>query len=216
MPLDPMAAAPSHPNPPSAPCRPNAGPRTTAARRSAARRARANRLRRPAPKSAPPPVCACDGKTYDSACLADKAGASVSFAGFCEKNPVTGCWSAQVGTKCAPITAQKDCNPKGLKKGYKGAAGDSNMYCSAPGKTCETIPANCSATGSVCGEDGKTYSSECTALWTGRVAVKSKGACTKAAVRAARLRRMRRLKHRHHGHRKHRRTYFSMVTTPAP
>jgi len=91
-------------------------------------------------------VCGCDGNTYDNACLAQMAGTGVSYVGSC---PV----------KC-DVGDNAKCS--------------SSMFCSGPcGQkgTCAYKPdwvTGCPPNqSSVCGCDGKTYSSACKANMAG-------------------------------------------------
>ena len=106
------------------------------------------------------PVCGCDGNQYQNACLAARAGVSVSATGTC---PVS---------ECGGIEAL--------------ACADSTTYCQFPQGTCTdadpvgtcaVVPTSCSALSSpVCGCDGHTYTNACVAA-KAQVSVQSTGPC---------------------------------------
>jgi len=104
-------------------------------------------------------VCGCDGITYNSVCLAEAAGVSVSHTGACATGAACGAGAA------ATCAAGEFC---------KRTSGD----CSAdPAGVCTPIPASCPTTVSpVCGCDGTTYSNSCFADVAG-VTVNTASAC---------------------------------------
>jgi len=110
------------------------------------------------------PVCACDGNTYQSECLANMAGQSVVAAGNCDLGS---------GYACGGLTGEQ-C-PSGEFCYYKPemqcGAGDQTGLCRLVGGIlCSDVVMQ------VCGCDGKTYQNDCYAL-VAKTSVTSQGAC---------------------------------------
>lgn len=96
------------------------------------------------------PVCACNGVTYDNACLAAKAGQNINHTGAC----------ASTGSTCGGIAGLK-CTSSSQFCSYSLSA-----MCGAGDKTgtCTDKPTICPGVVSpVCGCDGKTYNNTCEA-----------------------------------------------------
>jgi hypothetical protein len=116
-------------------------------------------------------VCGCDDKTYSNACMAAQAGVSVVMKGACAKQPTEP--TAPEGKLCGTRGAPMNCDP-GLYCAFKTDCGrsDSGGICTKKPNMCTKIYAP------VCGCDGKTYGSACTAAAEG-ITVETKGECKK-------------------------------------
>lgn len=114
----------------------------------------------------PDPVCGCDGRTYQSPCLAVSAGVSVARAGDCSTAP------GAVNSPCG-LASHVPCLP--------------GHYCMFPPRSvcglgdsagvCQVQPTQCPDHSSpVCGCDGKTYLNDCRAARQG-ISVEHFGFC---------------------------------------
>jgi hypothetical protein len=105
------------------------------------------------------PVCGCDGKTYENACLAAAAGMNIDYTGECVLRTCGGIAGVvcRAGEYCA-----MDVGTCQIPDG----AG-----------TCQPMPNVCmDVVDLVCGCDGKTYNNACQAARAG-TSVASTGAC---------------------------------------
>ena len=129
------------------------------------------------------PVCGCDGKTYDNPCGAQQAGVNVAAKGACCK-PVD---CAAVGGEPSDTTGDGCADSCLCKDG--GQCKDDHLCwlmdgCDGQG-VCVAKPGSCDdALDPVCGCDGETYDSACSAQKAG-VNVAAKGACCKPVDCAA-------------------------------
>jgi hypothetical protein len=113
-------------------------------------------------------VCGCDDKTYSNACMAAQAGVSVIGKGPCAKPDTT-----PEGGLCGTRGASRECAP-GLYCAYKSDCGNTDA-----GGACTKKPSICTKIYKpVCGCDGKTYGSACTAASEG-MSVAHDGPCKK-------------------------------------
>ena len=111
--------------------------------------------------SVPAAVCGCDGHTYANACSAAMAGIRVGTTGACTVAPDGG---------PAPCAGNGDCDARSFCDATS---------CGTPG-TCAPRPVACTDIyAPVCGCDGHTYASMCTARAAG-VVVASRGPCGSA------------------------------------
>lgn len=121
-------------------------------------------------------VCGCDDKTYGNACAAAQAGVSVVMKGPCKPGGAGAAGAAAgaaEGSLCGTRGAPQECGP-GLYCAYKTQCGATDA-----GGTCTKRPTMCTKIyAPVCGCDGKTYASGCTAAVAG-VSVAKTGECAK-------------------------------------
>jgi hypothetical protein len=115
-------------------------------------------------------VCGCDDKTYGNSCKAAQAGVSVAMKGACA--PAAGD-STPEGGLCGTRGASRDCAP-GLYCAYKADCGKTDA-----GGACTKKPTICTKIYKpVCGCDGKTHGSACTAAAAG-ISIAHDGPCKK-------------------------------------
>ncbi|HEV8547547.1 MAG TPA: Kazal-type serine protease inhibitor domain-containing protein [Polyangiaceae bacterium] len=113
-------------------------------------------------------VCGCNGVTYSNGCAANMLGTSVAFKGSCPTN---------VGDDCgggSHVTCQAGQFCDYPLEALCGSA-DGTGTCQLEPEACDEIYAP------VCGCDGQTYSSDCTANAAG-TGILSKGECGKPAT----------------------------------
>jgi hypothetical protein len=113
-------------------------------------------------------VCGCDDKTYGNACKAARAGVSVVMKGACAKPEMPG---IAEGGLCGTRGVNGECAAR-LYCAYKADCGATDA-----GGVCRKKPVVCTKIyAPVCGCDGKTYASACTAAAAG-ASVAKKGEC---------------------------------------
>lgn len=135
------------------------------------------------------PVCGCDGKTYNNACLAENAGVTKWSEGACEKNDECidkskisrGPCPANIDFVCGcdGVTYNNACEAEraGVTKWKKGKCDKkSSTKCIDESKISNNpCPENIDF---VCGCDGETYNNACNAERAG-VTKWKKGRCSK-------------------------------------
>lgn len=112
------------------------------------------------------PVCGCNDQTYPNACHAARAKVSVGSSGECAAPA-----ALSEGQTCGTRGVRGDCAP-GLYCAFKTDCGHTDS-----GGTCQKKPQVCTKIyAPVCGCDGKTHGSACTAAAAG-VSVAAQGEC---------------------------------------
>lgn len=113
------------------------------------------------------PVCGCDDKTYPNACHAAREGISVAKIGECAAAA-----TLVEGKTCGTRGVPGECAP-GLYCAFRANCGhaDEGGVCTKKPQMCTRIYAP------VCGCDGKTHGSACTAASAG-VSIAAQGECT--------------------------------------